>query len=426
MPRLPVSMLAVAIMLVPTAGRAAEAPAAQAVLATYGALAEAMYGDALSGARALDGAIAALLASPGEPTLQAAREAWKSARVPYMQTEVFRFGNGIVDDWEGRVNSWPINEGLIDYVDPSYSQPSNENPLYRLNVIANRQLQIGPETVDASTITKELLAGKLQLAVDVETNVATGYHAIEFLLWGQDLNGTGPGAGNRPWTDYALGDACTHGNCDRRRAYLAAASGLLVDDLAEMADDWQQGGAARAGLAAGDAATGLGNILTGIGSLSYGELAGERMKRGLLLHDPRAEHDRFSDNTHNALYYDQAGMMAVWNAHYQGLDGKVSEGPSMAQLAAAKAPEAKAAVDARMAETLQRLQVIKDTADSGKMGYDQMLAAANPAGNAMVQAAIDGLVAQAQAIEAVATALDLSIAVEGSDSLDNPTAVLAQ
>ena len=211
--------------------------------------------------------------------------------MPYMQTEVFRFGNGVVDDWEGRVNSWPINEGLIDYVDPSYGEPTEENPLYRLNVIANRQVQIGLETVDASTITKELLAGKLQLAADVETNVATGYHAIEFLLWGQDLNGTGPGAGNRPWTDYALGDACTHGNCDRRRDYLAAASGLLVDDLAEMAADWQQGGAARAGLAAGDEATGLGNILTGIASLSYGELAGERMKRGLLLHDPKAEHD---------------------------------------------------------------------------------------------------------------------------------------
>ena len=105
--------------------------------------------------------------------------------------------------------------------------------------------------------------------------------------------------------------------------------------------------------------------------------------------------------------------------------GKVTEGPSVAQIAAAQAPEAKAAVDARMAETLQRLQVIKDTADSGKMAYDQMLAADNPAGNAMIQAAIDSLVAQARAIEAVATALNLGIAVEGSDSLDNPAAVLS-
>ena len=228
-----------------------------------------------------------------------------------MQTEAFRFGNGVVDDWEGRVNSWPINEGLIDYVDPSYGEPTDENPLYRPNVIANRQLQIGPETVDASTITKELLAGKLQEAGDVENE--RGHR-----LPRHRVPALGPGPATAPAQAPATaldrlcaGDACTHGNCDRRRDYLAAASGLLVDDLAEMAADWQPGGAARAGLAAGDEATGLGNILTGIASLSYGELAGERMKRGLLLHDPKAEHDRFSDNTHNALYYDQVGMMAV-------------------------------------------------------------------------------------------------------------------
>ena len=137
-----------------------------------------------------------------------------------MQSEVFRFGNPIVDDWEGRVNAWPLDEGLIDYVDPSYGTESDENPYYVANVIANPTLNVGGE--DARRLEDHARAAPrtLQEVDDVEANVATGYHAIEFLLWGQDLNGTGPGAGNRPWTDYAPGDACTDGNCDRRRAYL--------------------------------------------------------------------------------------------------------------------------------------------------------------------------------------------------------------
>lgn len=426
MPRPLLSLVLAALVVLPISARADDGPTPRAVIDAYGDLAQAMYGDSLIEARALDAAVSALLAAPSEETLADARAAWRVARAYYMQTEVFRFGNPVVDEWEGRVNSWPLDEGLIDYVDPSYGDASDENPLYRLNVIANKQLRIGPDVVDASTITKELLAGSLQEALDVEKNVATGYHAIEFLLWGQDLNGTGPGAGDRPWTDYALGDGCTHGNCDRRRDYLAAASGLLIDDLAEMVADWGAGGAARTALAELDDSAGLTAILTGIGSLSYGELAGERMKLGLLLHDPEEEHDCFSDNTHDAHYYDQVGMLTVWNGRYEGLNGKVTEGPSIAMIAAAKAPDAKAAVDARMAETLERLQLVKDTAVSGEMAYDQMLAADNPEGNAMLQAAIDGLVAQTRAIEAVVAALNLKVEVEGSDSLDDPASVLAQ
>jgi putative iron-regulated protein len=267
------------------------------------------------------------------------------------------------------------------------------------------------------------LAGELHEALDVEKNVATGYHAVEFLLWGQDLNGTGKGAGDRPWTDFAAGERCTNGNCARRRDYLAAASGLLVDDLREIVAAWGPDGPARTALEAQDGKAALAAVLTGLGSLSYGELAGERMKLGLLLHDPEEEHDCFSDNTHNSHYYNQVGMMAIWSGRYQDTSGKVVEGPSVADLAAAAAPEAKAAVDARLAETESKLRAIKDAANGGRMAYDQMLAEGNPEGNAMVQAAVDALIAQTRAIEAVVAAMDLKIEVEGSDSLDDPSVV---
>jgi putative iron-regulated protein len=166
---------------------------AKAVLTTYSDIALAKYEDSLTSAKALDTAIEALIAKPSDETLKAAREAWKAARIPYQQTEVYRFGNAIVDDWEGRVNAWPLDEGLIDYVDKGYGTESDENSLYTANVIANPSIEINGQKVDASKITPELLAGTLQEAGGIEANVASGYHAIEFLLWGQDLNGTGPG-----------------------------------------------------------------------------------------------------------------------------------------------------------------------------------------------------------------------------------------
>src|SRR5699024_1402188 len=132
-------------------------------------------------------------------------------------------------------------------------------------IIANTSLPVAGQTVDASVITPDLIR-ELHEADGIEANVASGYHAIEFLLWGQDLNDTGPGAGDRPWTDYAAGDDCTGGNCDRRAQYLIAATDLLIADLDEMVANWQQGGDARKAVTA-DPQAGLNAILTGMGSL---------------------------------------------------------------------------------------------------------------------------------------------------------------
>ena len=395
----------------------------RAVLETYANIAQAKYEDSLATAKALDGAIDALIAQPSVASLTAARVAWLEARVPYQQSEAYRFGNAIVDDWEGKVNAWPLDEGLIDYVDAgAYGEESDENMLYTANVIANPSLKLGGEMVDAGAITKTLLEETLHEADEVEANVATGYHAVEFLLWGQDLNGTGPGAGARPYTDFDPAN-CTGGNCERRAEYLAAASELLVDDLTWMAAQWGADGEARKGLLEGDADAGLATILTGMGSLSYGELAGERMKLGLLLNDPEEEHDCFSDNTHNSHYYDALGIKNVYTGSYRRIDGSTVSGASLASLVAAKDGEADKRLRAKLDETMEAMAVLKKTAEGGK-AYDQMLGADDADGNAVVQAAIDALVAQTKEIEGAVAALGLaSIAFEGSDSLDNPSAV---
>ena len=394
----------------------------RAVLTTYADIAQATYSDSLATARALQRAISTFLDRPSEPALVAAREAWKSARVPYQQSEAYRFGNAIVDDWEGKVNSWPLDEGLIDYVDSSYGVDSDENPLYTANVIANGKVTHGGKTVNASPITWRTLRA-LQEIGGVEANVATGYHAIEFLLWGQDLNGTGPGAGQRPWTDYARGAACTNGHCDRRAQYLRVAAQLLVDDLAWMAKQWTADGDARKSLTDNAPASGLAAMLTGLGSLSYGELAGERMKLGLMLHDPEEEHDCFSDNTHNSHYYDIIGMRNVWTGSYTRTNGQVVRGASLESLVTKVDAAAARELSAKFAVTVDKATELKQRAETIE-AYDQMIGANNPAGNAVVQAVIDALTDQTRAIERVVAVLKLdAVTFEGSDSLDSPEKV---
>ena len=414
--------LALASTAAPLTASAAEVDK-QAVLKTYADIAHAGYEDSLITARALQRAVDGLIAKPTEQTLAAAREAWTAARAPYQQTEVYRFGNAVVDDWEGKVNAWPLDEGLIDYVDESsYGSESDENPIYTANVIANEKLRVNGEMVDASTIDKTLIAEVLHEAEEVEANVATGYHAIEFLLWGQDLNGTGPGAGNRPASDFSTAN-CTHGHCERRGAYLKAATDLLVDDLQEMTALWAPGGEARNGLLSGDPDAGLIAMLTGMGSLSYGELAGERIKLGLMLHDPEEEHDCFSDNTHYSHYYDQQGVINVYTGSYTRVDGSVVSGPSVANLVAAKDGTVDRDVREKLMATKAAMQTMVERAEGGE-AYDQMIGEGNAAGNAVIEAVVQGLTDQTRAIERAVAVLDLStIDFEGSDSLDNPQAV---
>ena len=419
---LAVAAASVAGVLGVTGSATGSTPDKTAIVGTYSDIAEAGYEDSLITAKRLQEAINQLVGNPSAEAMSAAREAWLSARVPYQQTEVYRFGNVIVDDWEGKVNAWPLDEGLIDYVDASYGGPTEENEYAVLNVVANSAFDLAGESIDASMITPALLQNALHEADGVEANVATGYHAIEFLLWGQDVNGHGPGAGQRNWTDYASGDACTNGNCARRGEYLVAAADLLVSDLEWITAQWGEGGAARQAVT-DDPDQGIVAILTGMGSLSYGEQAGERMRLGLLLNDPEEEHDCFSDNTHNSHYYDGLGIQNVYLGEYVRVDGSLVTGTSLSSLVAETDAELDAEMQGKLAKTIMALGRIKTAAESG-FRYDQMLERGNESGEALIMGGVNSLVDQAQSIESIVAALGLErIEFEGSDSLDNPDGI---
>ena len=276
-------------------------------VATYADIVYASYADALETAETLQRAVAAFLAAPDEATLDAAKDAWLAAREPYGQTEVYRFYGGPIDGadgLEGLINAWPVDEVYIDYVEGAPDA----------GIVNN--------VADYPEITKDLLASLNE--VGAEENIATGYHAIEFLLWGQDLSAAT--AGQRPHTDYT-----TAPHARRRAAYLSAATELLVEHLGELVQAWspEQSGNYREGFLALEPDAALQNVLTGMGVLAKSELAGDRIFTAFDNQDQEDEHSCFSDNTHRDIIANLTGIQNVYLGRYRRVDGSVVEGTGL-------------------------------------------------------------------------------------------------
>ena len=310
---------------------------------SYANMAHATYKDSLDTAKVLQTAVETYVATPTQANLDAAKAAYKAARQPYSQTEIFRFDEGFVtkndqrkigsiDSWEGQINAWPLDEALIDYVsehyEGEYSSPDN--------IINSDTITVGSIKQDTRTITPELLAEMNEIGGS-EANVTTGYHAIEFMLWGQDTNGVGIGAGNRPVTDYATeAGQCTSGDrvnddtriCERRGAFLKAATQLLVDDLTAMEREWQpeSENTLRSDLISRKYDNGLRQIMYQMGSLALGELASERMQVAFVTGSTEDEHECFSDLTHLSYANNARGIQNVFNGSYKTVDDKTVGG----------------------------------------------------------------------------------------------------
>lgn len=271
-----------------TATVAGDEASVNKLLTNYADMAQAAYEDSLTEAKKLQQAVDVFIADPTEANLEAARAAYKAARQPYSQTEIFRFDEGFVtandkralgsvDGWEGQVNAWPLDEALIDYVSEGYAGEYNSKD----NIINSDHITVGSVEQDTKNITPDLLAEMNEIGGS-EANVTTGYHAIEFLLWGQDNNGTAEGAGNRPVTDYMTNEQCTSGEgntveasvCAKRGQYLKAATQLLVNDLTTMVAEWQPNSenTLRSDLMARSSNNAVRQLFYQMGSLALGEV----------------------------------------------------------------------------------------------------------------------------------------------------------
>ena len=381
-------------------------PTVAEVLNTSRQIAERSYADAARSADALQQAVQDLIDEPSHERLQLAREAWRAARVPYSQSEALRFGHWFVDAWEGQVNAWPVDEGFLDYVQAPYlASPSN--PQARLNLVAAARIRIGERELDSERITP-LLLRNLQNLGDFEANVATGYHAIEFLLWGQDLNAHGPGAGERPWTDFAADTRCTDGpqaapirHCRRRAEILQSLLEQLRRDLHEMHARWlPTSGSYGDRWVQGEPKQGLRRLLFAMASMSGQELAGERLQVALLSQAPEEEQDCFSDDTQHSVYFNARGVANFYFGRYQ--DEQI--GPGLRALLHAQGPAPLVtALDQAFVRSERALAAIRDS----EQAFDQLIAPQNAAGHALLQAAIDALLEQTAALQEAGVVLDL-------------------
>jgi len=269
----------------------------QIVLQNYSQLVYDSYSEAYSTAAKLQSAVDQLLVNPSAKSLEEAKQAWLESRIAYGRTEVFRFYEGPIDDAnsgvEGLINAWPLDEAYID------------------SVVGQENAGIINDTASFPVITEELLISLNESGS--ETNVATGFHAIEFLLWGQDLSTTGPGA--RPYSDYVIG---VGKNALRRGIYLQIASNLLVKQIGMVRDAWNPADLNSYGVQFSKQApaVALTQAFKGMSTLLTDELAGERMYTGYESQLQEDEHSCFSDNTHSDIIENIRGVIQVWTGDF--------------------------------------------------------------------------------------------------------------
>ena len=317
------------------------------VVKTYSEIVYATYVDSHAAAKEMRKSINEFLDSPSEQSFITAKESWISARLPYLQTEVYRFYGGPIDDEdgpEGLLNAWPMDEAYVDYVKGAPdSGIINDDKAY-------------PE------INKDLLIGLNEK--DGEENISCGYHAIEFLLWGQDFQTNGPG--ERPHTDYT-----TAANADRRKKFLKITVSLLLENLESLVNEWVPSQANyRSNFLKEDSLVAIQKILSGMTLLSGFELAGERL---LVAYESRAqedEHSCFSDTTHNDAIYDIVGIINVWSGTYKALDGTKIEGPGIRELATDQDPALGSKIDKALMSALGKSKAIPPPFDQAILAKD--------------------------------------------------------
>jgi putative iron-regulated protein len=327
---------------------------------TYADIVLASYEDSLEAARALDAELTAFAGDPAENGLEAARLAWLESREPYLQTEVYRFYEGPIDDDDGPevlLNAAPLDESYIDY---TADEPD-----------------AGIVNDSTKALTPENLAELNQEGG--ERNVSTGFHALEFLLWGQDFDDEAPG--DRSYTDYVTDGSGTAENQDRRVEYLLAASALVVENLEGLVDAWDKGVSNnyRAQFLSVNPMESLRRTLTGMSLLAGDELAEERLRAPLDSGNRQDEHSPFSDSTKRDMIQDVQGVANVWEGSFERLDGDLIEGVGVRDVVQADDTALATDIDATLAECLELANALEEP-------FEREIASGNSAGNERVEA----------------------------------------
>lgn len=325
---------------------------------------------------ALQVAVDAFVASPSADGFVAAKQAWLDARPPYGEAEISRFYGGPLDEAQGRMNEWPIDENFIDYT------------------FGNPNAGIINDLVTYPQLNEQVLAGAAGNG-GIE-NLSTGYHAIEFLLWGQRPDQT-QGPGERPYTDYV--DGGTAANQGRRRIYLSVAASLLLSDMRAVTAQWDLDDPQSYGAQfVADTHEGLENMVSGFATMAIAELRFERLGNPYVTKDRKDEESCFSESTLSDLIANARGVENVYLGRYHDLSG-----PGLSDLIKAKNPS----LDADMR---QQLAAIRAAIEAIPPPFDHaVLAPVDSDANIKVQAAIDSFSRFLDSLHTVAHELGVQV-----------------
>ncbi|MBS1682051.1 MAG: hypothetical protein JST48_10080 [Bacteroidetes bacterium] len=402
------SLLAISILV--TSCKDSESPGLSSnqqfqLVNNYSNILEAGYEDAYNSALTMQSKINAFISSPSAENLREAQNAWLAAREPYMQTEMSRFYGGPIDgnNGDGLINSWPLDEGYIDYLSgDSHGHSRYPNPDFSVGII-NMPVQFPEITTDILVNNNQPDGGTTNQNGD-NVSVSVGYHAIEFLLWGQDdTPAIDKIPGQRAYKDYINTAEATAPNGSRRAVYLQTVTQLVIDNLKELVDAWAPNSNNYRKTFEANPTTAIANMFNGIGRLAKGELAGERMGVPLVLHAQEQEHSCFSDNTHRDLILDMQGIVNSYYGTYTRTDKTVVSGLGLSDFVKAL----NASDDTQMKTLLSNAQSSLKTIEDHKP-FDWLIDGNNASGNEMVQKAVTDVSAVADWISQIAHDLKLS------------------
>lgn len=224
--------------------------------------------------------------SPTEANLEAARQAWRDARLPWEQSEGFLFGPVDQQGIDPSIDSWPVNVADLDAV-----------------------------LASNNTLTKTYIDGL--------EGTLKGFHTIEYLLFGT--------SGKKPVTDFNT----------RQFEYLRACAQSLKGSTKQLYDAWQPGGAnfGKTVMEAGENGnnvylsqkSALQELADGIITITD-EVGNGKINDPLVQKDVTLEESRFSANS-KADFSDN--IKSVRNIYIGGLDN-ASTGESLSDIVKAK------------------------------------------------------------------------------------------
>jgi len=357
----------------------------EAVVKNYAANLYAAYADSVVDAQELETDVNSFLANPTEDRLETTRASWLASRTHYMLTEGARFYDGPIDaepqNNEGLLNSWPLDEAFIDYA----SKDGSVNEDVGIINMPAMLPEITAEGLDA-----------LNGSADEPENVASGYHAVEFLLWGQALKDVGPG--ERPASDYAIGGPSK--NPDRRSDYLKVAVAGIILHLEDVRDAWRPNASYRASFEQ-RLDESLTHIFTGLAKFSKGELGSQRIGAAYESKKRHDQHDCFSSETLVDYERDARGVQAMYLGTYADHDG-----PGLDDLVRAADPKLDAELKKKLQASIDAIAAIPRPFEDAIAGDD------DSPGRKSIQVALTALSAQGEAFGAAAAAIGLSITVD--------------